>query len=977
MKVTLFTNATILDATKDMLAQIDKSDFSQEHIVVVPDKFSLQAEEDVLSLLGDSLFNVSVMGLTKLANKILEDMGVRQESITNAEGLLLTQKAIDEVADRFKVLKRVDGLALEMNKLISQLKSSCIEGGDFNLDCEGLSAGKYHDILLVFEKYNEFLGGRLDQNGKLLLASRFAGDRLKNKHFYFAYFDAFTSEGYKLLDSLICNSTQMSFACPQALSIGNEYLYDNDIRDKVTRLAIKNGASVEVKSGEHGFSPIKNALLRGVMSYEKVRLDNKGFYTLLGASGIEEEVEFVAKTIFYLIHNGYRYRDIGVYVGDINKYKGCIDRIFSSFDLVYFLDTTLLAKDTMICRGVISLLAVCGGGYQKNDLISLFLNPLFESEDLGGVVLENDVWGRGRYKKYLSSFKYDWFFDEYHLCKSVKDYVELIRRFLRESKGAFDEFWRKDEAYVREEGINIQAWSVLEESLDLLEKYDSIIKGEEFSSRLKGLLSMTDLSALPSYIDSVMVGGTDSSMRERKILFILGGQDLPITLAEGGLLSDDQLKLSPDKEISPSVRMINKRNRFKLFTLLSTSTERLIVTYQSVNDEGKRIELPSYIASLNSIFSQKEVKLSLYLEGIMLTKEGGLLNAGNRSCFIREGGILGVEKYNHIERDWVENGGIFFEDSKFSASQIESYFSCPFKHFVRYGLRLKDRKQSDFSPIDVGNICHKMAEIFLLEWKKNKSVFVENFVDKTFKWVIQSLDLSGKLYESEDGLQREGYLKNYLKGFLRDVKRELSHTKLTPLPPEKYISNIEVEGLSLKGRADSVNVGGGYFTIIDYKTGKTGDILKELYFGGKLQLFLYSNAVARESGLTSGGVFYFNGKFAYSTSDEDKKILKGIVRNDEGIIPLLDSDIEEIGRSDILSIEKGDNCYKGRAIAGDDFSKYEAYSLKVAGRGLAEMKEGYIQAKPLSGACERCSYRGICLQSKDKGFRQTNGKIEF
>ena len=40
---------TTLDATKAMIGAIDNSDFYSEHIVVVPDKFSLQMEKMLLS----------------------------------------------------------------------------------------------------------------------------------------------------------------------------------------------------------------------------------------------------------------------------------------------------------------------------------------------------------------------------------------------------------------------------------------------------------------------------------------------------------------------------------------------------------------------------------------------------------------------------------------------------------------------------------------------------------------------------------------------------------------------------------------------------------------------------------------------------------------------------------------------------------------------------------------------------------------
>lgn len=998
MKITLFTNATILDATEEMLSSIDKSDFSQEHIIVVPDKYSLQTEKKILSLLGDSLFNVRVLGLTKLADELLARLGVKCDVVSEGESLLLTQKAIDEVAENFKVFKRGNfSFCQEMNKLISQLKSSCVESGDLLPRNETLSDGKYHDIKLVYEKYNEYLGGRLDANGKLLLASRFAGgEELKNSHYYFGYFEAFTAEGFKLIESLTSFAGSLSFACASPLSIGNDYLYDNDIKEKIIKIGRGKDVAVEVRAGKQDLSPTKNGILRGVLSYDKINLANNDFYHLLGGNNLEEEVNFVGRTIFYLLHKGYRYSDIGVYVSDLEKYQSCINRVFDKFNFVYFLDLPILADRSLIIRAIKSLFAVGGGGYQKEDLVSLFLNPLFGCQNLIDIVQKKEIGGRRGYKTYLSKqFGFDWFFEEEMACKSVTDFVSLTQKLLSELERPFEEFWKdKGDGYLKEEGIERQAFDLAHQSLELLKKYDSIISGEEFVLRFSGLLNVP-LSTPPTFIDGLnVVDATSSSMENKKIVFILGGQDLPCMVSEGGLLSDDELKINAQKEISPTIRMINRRNRFKLFSLLSTPTERLYITYQILNDEGKKNELPSYITSLNQIFSVKEEKLSLFLKSGLSSKEGRLLCAGNREFLVENGehlakqdkANLGIaEKNFSVNRNTFSGDakGLFFGDNRFSASQLESYFSCPFKHYVRYGLNLKEREKKDFSPIDIGNICHKMAELFVKDFSKEdvKSISqINDFVSKNFDRVISCLELATKLEESQDKKQISLYLKNYAKSFLRDVQRELLHSSLTPLPPEKAVASYNIGDLTLKGRADRVDTGNGYFKIVDYKTGKTKDVLKELYFGNKLQLFLYANSVQKESGLTCGGVFYFNAKFDYAKSEEDKKLLKGIARGDEEFIPLLDYDIVDNGKSDILAIEKSKNpkkgLYKGKAIGNEDFSVYLNYAGRVASRAVKEIEEGYIQPKPSEGACERCAYRGICLKTDDRE-RQTGDKVSF
>ena len=75
MKLKIFQNYAIFDATCDMVASIDNRDSEIEHIVVVPDKFSLQCEKMILEKIKDSLFNVNVLGISQVADHAFEMLG--------------------------------------------------------------------------------------------------------------------------------------------------------------------------------------------------------------------------------------------------------------------------------------------------------------------------------------------------------------------------------------------------------------------------------------------------------------------------------------------------------------------------------------------------------------------------------------------------------------------------------------------------------------------------------------------------------------------------------------------------------------------------------------------------------------------------------------------------------------------------------------------------------------------------------------
>ena len=138
MKIRLFENCTIHDATTDMLRAIDNSGWKEEHIVIVPDKYSLITEKKLLATIGQgALFNVKVKSLTNFSCEILQELGIDSQVISSGESLLLVQKAINEERANLIYFKKSNiNFCYELSKFISQLKSSLISPEDlFEVGC--------------------------------------------------------------------------------------------------------------------------------------------------------------------------------------------------------------------------------------------------------------------------------------------------------------------------------------------------------------------------------------------------------------------------------------------------------------------------------------------------------------------------------------------------------------------------------------------------------------------------------------------------------------------------------------------------------------------------------------------------------------------------------------------------------------------------------------------------------------------------
>ena len=227
MKLKVYIDSTILGATKAMIGGIDNSDFDINHIVVVPDRFSLQMEKLLLKTLpAKALFNVKVVGLSSLAVNILNQLGKKCEVLTNSECLLLTAQAIAAIKTQFLTFKKCGiSFAHEAYKLIAQLKSSKIAVEDLNIKAQGLTGEKYHDIALIYREYEKALQGKLDANARLSLVTQEIenNDILSNTNFYFAQFDSFTKECFDLIKAILPKAREVCLSISESISIGNDW----------------------------------------------------------------------------------------------------------------------------------------------------------------------------------------------------------------------------------------------------------------------------------------------------------------------------------------------------------------------------------------------------------------------------------------------------------------------------------------------------------------------------------------------------------------------------------------------------------------------------------------------------------------------------------------------------------------------------------------------------------------------------------
>ena len=186
---------------------------------------------------------------------------------------------------------------------------------------------------------------------------------------------------------------------------------------------------------------------------------------------------------------------------------------------------------------------------------------------------------------------------------------------------------------------------------------------------------------------------------------------------------------------------------------------------------------------------------------------------------------------------------MFFENGKASVSELEKYFACPFAHFVNFGLGIKEKQQSSFRAIDVGDILHELAEKYLKNLVSGNEKKPQNILDEILK---------DEKYNLEDNKIIIRVLKSESERICSALKKEYESSSFKPTYFEMWYGekgkvgrlNID-ENVGIEGKIDRVDICGDKLRVIDYKTGAIDAKASELYYGKKIQLLTYLCALEK------------------------------------------------------------------------------------------------------------------------------------
>lgn len=595
---------------------------------------------------------------------------------------------------------------------------------------------------------------------------------------------------------------------------------------------------------------------------------------------------------------------------------------------------------------------------------------------------------------------------------------------------------------------------VFNKIMDLLDELVEVFGEEqttlqEFSDILKQGISASQLGLLPATGDEVLIGDVKRTrQRNLSAIFLLGVNEgiLPgegekaglFTAMEGRKLEKANIPIFQDA----SYQAIQEKYLFHL--LLSKARDRIYFSCAQADFEGSSMRPSFYMKRLKELFTQLEVEADNQDANSWITNARGSLRpmvAYFRQLIDHEstqGDDLWESAFRWYvnQEDWngkmkqlmqamvYANGvdklskkqvqALYGKTIKGSVTSLETYGQCPFRYFLRYGLKPKDRPVYEVSIPDMGELLHDSLQEYTKRLQGQKRDWVDVDADERTRLCAEIVE--DRIARYKEGVfaskGRYQYLVYYLnrlmeravgtltyhmsKGDFRLEKSEAAFGEDREFAPVIFNYDDDVR-MVLEGRIDRMDVfrkGEDVFIkIIDYKTGEKTLELKDVYYGLTLQLLVYLQVCLDNMEKSQpAGAFYFKlddpmiKGFSYEREAIESKIrsrlrLLGLLVKNMEVVGALDREIDDKpGDSDVVYCKVKKDGEFGKGTKGLlDYKVFEqilSHTMEMAKKMGGEIVGGNIAVAPVKNdgkaACRFCDYKTICQfdeQFKENSYR--------
>lgn len=911
---------------------------NQNYIVLVPEQFTMQTQKDLVTMHDrGGIMNIDVLSFARLAYRVFEETGAGSLPILDDEGKnLILRKIAGDYEKDLKVLRgnmKKLGYVSEVKSVISEFTQYDIGSDEIErvMEMVGEQSRLYYklqDIKLLYEGFHDYLNDKYITKEELLdVLSRVVSqsELLKNSTVVLDGFTGFTPVQNRLLTELMkqCREVVVTVTMDER---ENPYVYQHPYqlfalsKQMVTSLLeIARREKIEilepVKLYEQVPYRFKNHselafLERNLFRYGHKTFDSADAIRLHVARNPKEEAFAAAGRVRHFMRKeGYRCRDIGVIVSDMEVYGDFLGQAFEQYEIPVFMDhkrsillnsfveylrsLLYMAEQNFTCESVLRFLRtnLTGFTYDEIDELENYMSGL----GIKGYKHWQEKWIRrlkGMEEEELERLNHY----RVLLVEKVDSLVFVLKQKKKTIKDitlAVYEFMVQEELQVKlarqEEKFKARGELALAKEyaqvyrivVELFDKFVELLGDEEVSLNeycklLDAGLEEARVGVIPPGVDQVVVGDMERTrLKDIKALVFVGANDvhLPGNLLRTGLLSErDREKFAKEKlALAAGGKEKAYVQKFYLYMNLTKPSEKLDIYYSKVSSDGKSIR-PSYlIQELEKMYDQIVTEDEEMKE---LTKQEFTEDMG-LSYLIRafqnqDMDDLWCELYSWYKSrpKWQEkvehflNAGyykkpsdgltkavaerLYGADFEKSITRMERFCVCAFAHFLTYGLGLKERQEYDFQALDLGNICHRALERFGKKVERSAGDWTSLSEEMQNQYIEESIEESVADYGNS--VLYSSARNEYM---IVRIKRILSRT-VWALTKQLAAGDFKPDAYELRfenGKIDRIDICEDgdqiYVKVLDYKTGNKAFDVSALYYGLQLQLMVYMDAAMK------------------------------------------------------------------------------------------------------------------------------------
>jgi ATP-dependent helicase/nuclease subunit B len=800
---------------------------------------------------------------------------------------------------------------------------------------------------------------------------------------------------------------------------------------------------------------------------KNLKLKTQNSIRAISCANAEAEAVFAAREILKFVRTGNRFRDCAILVRNLDDYHKPLAREFRRYGIPFFLDRRESVAHHPLAELTRSALRTIIFDWRQNDLFAALKAGFCAADETEIDALENAAlefgWRGKKWREPLLDESLERLrrkilppFENFagQLAKlkfqpDGKQLAEVLRELWNDLK--VEQQLHADSTIQRFNGSRNIHSAVFEQMNLWLDNLALAFPNEQLPLRdwlpiLEAGLANLTVGVIPPALDQVLIGAIDRARNpDLKFALVLGVNEtvFPATPAAQTILTDadrDELQVP----LGPDLRGQISRERFYGYIACTRASEKLAVTFSRLDADGKMLNPSPFIAHLQNIFPaleiedfQNEIELeetehraeiipllvgdevtSLKSEKSqrLLTSSPTILELLKIPALAELKRKLGELREPNPEENLSPQIAekLYGSTLRTSVSRLEEFAACPFRFFVRSGLRADERKVFELDARERGSFQHDILKFFheqlTAENKKWRDITPAEARERIGKIAAAQTEhfRDGLFRDSAETVFAARALAESLQDFVAVIVAWLrEQNEFDPSAAELEFDNkpgarasaweIDLGGghkLVLHGRIDRVdlwrdkNSGDALALVLDYKSSskKLDKIL--VGHGVQLQLLAYLNMLRhwknpREifgvNRLIPAGVFYVNLRGEYkgggsrteilADADESRrKAYRHTGRFDADALAQLDrtgaADQFNYRRNSDGSLRKGSVEAMPRAEFEKLLDGVEIQLREMGGRIFSGAAQVDPYRKGKQTPCEFCDYQAACRIDK-------------